>query len=499
MDKILQLAQRGGKNLHRSQGGAVILLVLAGFLILVLATMMMFDAGNVTRDKTQLQTAADTAAYSQAVIKARTMNMVTYANIAKRVFYSYVYTYWAAWQALIASWIMYKADCFKIWPNPYACKRWAVGLVQIIVQGVEMIAGDLPLINGRTKQEVQTLENYQKYMIGITPWWAYAENLLRGAYNGATVTAAWPPPPATIPNVWTQIENVVRTLDSIFGSTFLADYFPDRGGKTDSMPLKKRSGIMGHTGYCAEFIGSAEHVMSMAEHLMQSDSGAKGISRDTQTTGIFAANSFIGVQNCIIASFFLGDNVLDYRVGDMLSSPSLNDWMQDTSNITIAYQAGAYRSNSRAQTENLLNDHAELSLFEAEGYWSLARSEIVYGDSPASAALDGFVPGLGDVLAIAQGPISAIVGGPNMWTPRWTGKLRPLHLPGESLGKTTVRSEDIGLGAIFLDVVSHMAITGTIAGLLDSEFSFNAALNDLAYFYMASAGYNGDRLQGLSQ
>src|SRR5690625_3321096 len=127
MTHLPKLLRRRLENFHHAQGGAIIILVLAGFLILILSSLMMFDAGRAASDKMEVQTAADTAAYSQSVIKARTMNMLTYANTAKRMIYSYVYVYWAALEGLFLGWVYYASQCFRIWPDLAACAKWVVG------------------------------------------------------------------------------------------------------------------------------------------------------------------------------------------------------------------------------------------------------------------------------------------------------------------------------------------------------------------------------------
>lgn len=70
--------------LHHEESGAIMMAALAGTLILFMISMALYDAGNVARTKIQVQTAADTAAYSQAAVKARTMNANAYVNVTKR-------------------------------------------------------------------------------------------------------------------------------------------------------------------------------------------------------------------------------------------------------------------------------------------------------------------------------------------------------------------------------------------------------------------------------
>src|SRR5690554_6489313 len=78
--KIQDLVQRW----HRDESGAIVLLCLAACLFLFMVGLLMYDTGQVARDKVDVQMAADTAAYSQASVQARAMNSIAFANVGKR-------------------------------------------------------------------------------------------------------------------------------------------------------------------------------------------------------------------------------------------------------------------------------------------------------------------------------------------------------------------------------------------------------------------------------
>ncbi len=90
--RVLKQIQR----LDRDEDGAILLAALAATMILFLLALTMYDAGNVTREKIKLQTATDAAAYSQAAIKARTMNANAYVNVTKRSIVGLHLTYYSA-------------------------------------------------------------------------------------------------------------------------------------------------------------------------------------------------------------------------------------------------------------------------------------------------------------------------------------------------------------------------------------------------------------------
>ncbi len=69
------------------------MLCIAGLLILLMIGLVLYDATATSKDKVTVQGAADMAAMSQASVKARSMNMLAYSNIAKRSIFSIHSTY----------------------------------------------------------------------------------------------------------------------------------------------------------------------------------------------------------------------------------------------------------------------------------------------------------------------------------------------------------------------------------------------------------------------
>lgn len=84
------------RALDRDEGGAIFLAALAATLILLMLSLVLYETGNVSREKVKLQTATDSAAYSQAAIKARSMNINAYTNVAKRSIVGIHLTYHAS-------------------------------------------------------------------------------------------------------------------------------------------------------------------------------------------------------------------------------------------------------------------------------------------------------------------------------------------------------------------------------------------------------------------
>ena len=96
---IDMLAGRLGGRVHRDESGAITLAALAACLILIMVGLTIWDAGRSARDKIDVQNAADTAAYSQAAVRARSMNMLAFTNVAKRSVAGMHSMYFGMWTA----------------------------------------------------------------------------------------------------------------------------------------------------------------------------------------------------------------------------------------------------------------------------------------------------------------------------------------------------------------------------------------------------------------
>ncbi len=484
------------RSLDRHQGGAVILLVFAAFLILTLASMIVFEAGESAQAKMEIQTAADSSAYSQSVVKARSMNMISYSNTVKRMYYAYHHTYFAAALGLIASTAQYWSSCSIF--NPVPCVYGAVGTAQIAAEGVNLATGVLSTISN-SRDEVGHLDNYQEYLIGISPWWGFAEGLFRATTNGAHVSASWPPPAGTVGDGMNAIQGAIGAVNNIPGIDI-----PDVStGQFDSLPVQKStdssSTAIAHTEYCGEYIMSPEQILASIDHYQGSASFPSGISREGQTLGLTAL-AFIPA--CVMAGFVFGNDVLDYRVDEGLFSGDLGDntWMQRTSATTFAYQYTGHSERRANFYEHMLRDHDEgMIAYESEGNWAMSRSEIFYGPSPAAEALQS-IPGfsgagglesIGNVASDAlAGPVVALgsAGRPHMWTPRWTARLRPMQLPDET--------PNADLGSMYVDTVPYLGL-GALAQSISPDFNLTRAGRDLLFMYAATESFDNDDMEGL--
>ncbi|MFB6262862.1 MAG: pilus assembly protein TadG-related protein, partial [Bradymonadaceae bacterium] len=197
---------------HRAQRGAVIVAAFAAVLVLFMLGLTLYDASHVAGEKIDVQNAADAAAYSQAAVEARSMNMISFANAGKRTMSGLHNMYWAMWWAYLTWWsgecsscCCCSITCCNCWSC--SCRNCWFNAPLIIIEGLAdwWSFSGLPIVpavlpgaghsGSAFAREMAELDSYQTYIADITPWWSWSEQLLRGSRNRATVTSSFPPPP----------------------------------------------------------------------------------------------------------------------------------------------------------------------------------------------------------------------------------------------------------------------------------------------------------------
>lgn len=513
------------ETLHRAEGGAVFLLVLAAFLILFMVAMTMFDTGVASGDKMGAQVAADTSSYSHAVVKARSMNVIVYANIIKRVYYSYMSTYMNAWSALVATEAKAASDAASSLFFNVVADAAAVAMAQIIVE--ELI--EFGITNGPTLGlwgddsfggEIQALEKYQQYMHQITPWWGYIEGLARGRQNGAMLTASWPPPPSTFESIKNVAGNVAQVVDTVL-STGIAGGAPAFTLNVDTLPVARRDvagdgwvsrlkpflypdssggSIIDAGSYCLDYWFSMEQLIHGIQTFKDSDKGAPLGGYDWRK--VFIGLELVPVIGCLSAHLlYNNDGYMDWKIAESAKQDK-DSWSQATGTISIAYRPRAGRMDDASGRKKFQYlgapkyNPGKNILHQNEGYFAIGRSEIVYKEL-FGAQNTGFSGG-GDLLSAFLSAGATRLGvniAPDMWSPRWKAKGRPFLVPGETMG-SALDSNPAGLSAIVHDSVPVLLL-GSALGLFDANFSFQSALTDLLYLIRTGPTFDNSNIEGI--
>ncbi len=517
--------QKRIRRLHSDESGAIMLLLLASFLILFMVAMSLYDTGVAARDKMDAQISADASAFSHSVVKSRSMNMISYANTIKRMFFTYGVTWVNGFTALLVTTVWHVSKCFRTIPRFRSCWELIENALLIIAETLEAIPNiqTLSLIgNGRTGNELEALERYQQYMFKITPWWAWTENVIRSTDNGALVTSAWPPPGSVIDEVKGAISSTVSTADFLFGSDLMS-VLPSHTDAVDVLPVARRDSIVAWEDsfgpfafelqqgalfaagqYCVEWTGSLEMIMQTVQ-TMQSEAGEdyekwKGNFRKLQLP--------FGSLGCAAVTFAWHLQVrsayLDWKLNDT-KFDSENKWLLSTSNFTYSYVPRAGRSSDDGARKkfNYVNKEyggiGATKAYKKDGYFAVARSEIVYkkaGGTTSDSFLGGVVGALGSIPGV--GSRLGLQEQPDMWSPRWTAKLRPMTLPGESWGAASLGDDTAGFDTVVTDSIPYLILASTL-GLFDDNFSIGSALGDMMHLWASSRSMTADKVEGFSK
>lgn len=511
--------------LDGNESGAVMLLLLAAFLVLFMLALTLYDTGKAAGDKMEVQIAADSAAFSHAVIKSRTMNMISYANIIKRMYFSYSVTYLNGLAALVLVTAAHIIACApKPIPRPQSCVELFENSLLLIAETIEAFYDipNLSLIGGessRPANELPALERYQQYMFKITPWWAWVEGVTRSMNNGAMASASWPPPGSEIEAVKSFLSNTVGLIDLGFGTNIMGQ-IPGHTNNVDTLPITRRdrqvewttsampfnfafsdSYVTAAADYCLEWTGSMEFLVNTVQ-TFQSD--AKNLEWWRPTFLFLQAVG--GSIGCFLTNWAWGENSiggshLDWNINNE-NLKSENDWLQGTSNVVFAYRPQAGRNSKTGQRQKFMYMKQEPQGGPAdalvEGYFGVSKSEIVYKRAVGTGS-DGFLGGISNAIASIPllGARAGLQNEPDMWSPRWTARLRPLTLPGEEWGAAS-SNQIAGFDTVVTDSLPYLAM-GSALGFFDDEFTYSSGMKDFFYLWQASRTMTANNIEGLAK
>lgn len=456
--------------LDGNQSGAVAILCLAACMILFMTALVLYDAGHSARNKIDAQNAADTAAYSQAAVKARTMNMIMYTNVAKRSIvnlhnmYFGMWTAWVAWTAKRCK----KAKKCKCLGCPSACKDCVENSI-LFVQ--EMFSDTIRFFGSAgslAKDEIEALDKYQDYMTSLTPWWAWSEGLVRGSRNGASFTSSFPPPPGLtltyLPN-WINAAMNFLNMGSLYNMT----------NEVDGIPVRRASWLdmcmlpVISSGFTE--VGRMEFIGNMFLHQHRSQKGA------AKWSNVFKGAALATTVGCGYSRLRFGGNMVPR---EPIASGNSAKALMAKSNIVFSYKMAPETRGHLRQNFNILPQNYQVPpnfLERGSGFWTLSRGEFFF--SKDAGRMSG--------------------NKPDPFKPQWTAKIRPVALPGEF--------EELGadINAMFHDVAPYMALASLLAvgqNALnggDMVGGVQAIVGDAIYLEKATRSLDNGVINGLNK
>jgi hypothetical protein len=499
---------------HREESGAVIMMCLAAFMILVMVSLVMYDAGQVSFNKVNAQTGADVAGYSQAATKARSMNMIAFGNISKRSLVGLHNMYWAMYETWIA-WTASRCSTCGFW-HPIACAECVYNGVMIVIEGLmdwfyfnglPIIPKILPMLYSAStlafEAQVSQINWWQIYMTDFTPWWAWAEASVRGMRNGASLIGTYPPlaTPLTVVTDWVDMAVTAFGGTPSGGTSWLYDQLPIANwDKIIAFPSQNASSVwkpfvLGfynpHAGCLAPTWGFnvvtptsfIEYMMNWVHHKNRSDGGFGPVDGPADAAAGWGFGAQILGGFCLLRVNAISTPSLWMNMGPFNLRADTNSprHMSMKSNIVFSYKHSPDVKNVLRENFNIIGqqyaNNGRSAVEESSGSWALSRSEIVFPE--------GLKP---------RGSPNIGMHDTWMWHTGWTGKLRPVALPGEQ----TALNYD--LENMLVDVSPFLWLSRNTLGFLSSPgFDGNAADADVAALQKALFAMDEPSLDGLSK
>lgn len=630
---MVQSLKKQAARFHRREDGAVLLMMLAMSLILLLVSWTLFDSGQAARQKVKLQAASDSAAMSQASVKARSMNMLAYTNVAKRstfaihaVYLSHFMAYldWGAAikaigevvcvfvnpdkddydpddddlcntvKSLGDNWILlWKAEGINDfenfagfdlraelqneagigWDNDSFLTGNLTDLVSSVDGGALLAAlfggnwsrliEELVGAAGRAfrvvefddvvnmdwgqrpsfttdyyAQDIKALDNYQRYLAGMAPWWAWSEQLVKGVRNGATLTASFPRPRGGMP-----FGNLASSVAGTLGvsgqsGTTLGDGLPVRPGDGPDI----FGGTSGGGQPTVTMASEIDRQLEEGRQIFGNLSDAAGtILKDQDTSALSFSHPsgafFIEyLVNLIVASIpveipAIGRTVYakpddedsalaDFaKYGFAAMVAGHTHFRLSGSDPESGQQNSDYGMSGLDASQIIFNryvrEHAAspwvLREYQNRGQWLQASSNIVFGYLRQDELFGdernkfnvpsrdyGYESFVGETIyrtsgywTLARSEVSFQgEGAPSLWVPAWTARLRPLALDGE------FDQAGYRLHEAYRDVLASVEL---IAETDVTQFWPQGAVRDFAQMERALRAVGDDTVGGINK
>ncbi|WP_162687724.1 pilus assembly protein TadG-related protein [Bradymonas sediminis] len=453
----------GLARFNRDDSGAILLLGLAGILILMMLGWVLYDTGQVSRDKMDVQTAADTAAYSQAAVRARAMNNLAYANIAKRSVVGIHAQYYSLWKGY-EKW--YTDTCP---PDPE--DEAAVTLCEENEKIYEAEKdGDYKIFKDKnTKeyylQDLIAIDNYQRYTHAFTPWWGWAEAVHRAARNGATMASSFPYPASQGPPGRYPLVNAIgdRVLNEVGWSPLVR-----HTNLVDTLPVMLASHDINYDdGY--HFM--LENGMG-PEHSFYKDE--RNFNNDAHKA---ASEGMAGSQDVLDHAFQFFPGIIRTESKDafgkhgepwtLFNPAEPARWSLLTSNLVFTYRhEKELFGDMRNKYGYMKKDYSleDEEKYRSSGYWGMARAEMSF-----------------------QGGFRT----PDLWHPRWTARMRPVALPGE------MQKVGVEMSSVYHDMLPFLAFSGIL--ITGSSSIINESFDDLVFMERATRALGHSTVEGITK
>ena len=463
--------------LHGEQQGAVLLLCLAALLMLLLMSWALLDGIFVVQDKGEVQASADVAAYSQASVQARSMNMMAFTNVAKRSMVGVYATYDAMFEAF-DEWLILDLWPSKVWEekcdvhdtfdtctDPVWERNWELF--------TDERDGDRAAYHEAANYyvaDLRALDTYQKYLMSMTPWWGWSEAVIRAQRNGATLATSFPPPesvgdsfPFEVGDLGSQVATEAGGAAGFLHSSSLVDRLPlEHADDRDFWEGMVQGGM-------EREVWGWENQINADHHQARSDFGAAETVVIDRGANEMMQRKLADIRDGVRPVY---EDLARYAAPWRLQSDVTNEaeWLFKTSNLVMTYRHQAEYFDGMVDKYERIGEDLEVNQSDATaqtyrptGYWGLARSEISYQAEDT----------------------------PNLWRPAWTARMRPVSLPNE------FREQGDDFPMIYRASIDYLMLSAHMHD--DLEHETGEFFNDLVYFERAARAMGQSTVEGVAR
>lgn len=409
-DKFIDRLRIAAARMKHEEGGAIVVLSFVAVMILFMVTLIIYDTGQLTRDKIDAQMAADTAAYSQASVKARGMNMLALGNVGKRTTVGIRNMYFGQMPAY-TGWVASRCSrCCCGWFCGCwgACLDCAANMSTLvpILGSLDYLFFTIGRITGdKFTTQLSAIDAYQRKLAEYTPYWAAAEGVLRGVGNGAGFVGTFP-----MPN------------NSQYGS------LPVNREEAGFFSGVAMESCLTPTGFFNPITVGSTLEWQQNFAVLRRNSKSRPWGRQGPRERANIAISYAGCAS--LGAFPFLDLDMEFAPPYFLAAQGDGgNALMQRSNMTFTYLVNEdYEEKLRENYQGIIEqDYRNKPFWRPQGgVWSMARGEIYYVEGAQK---------FGGVSQSGNGKF-VLVDGPNtfaMHHPAWIGKLRPMAVNGEDI------------------------------------------------------------------
>lgn len=473
------------RRLHRDEGGNVMVLYVAAALLLVGMLWALIGTGARVIQKETIQSSADAAAFSAAVIKAKGLNIIAFCNLVMALLLAILMLLRLIKGALMVVLGICLASCFNIWGGEALC-----AMAPTVQQIYQRYSDLLDQIEPRIMDAMKGLSKLERAVDKTFPALSTVEAYRVGTHDhykahfgsGTLLTIAWPLPVGkdlglpTKDGTWDELcDQATNTFDRVLSIALtkiglpsaLAGFF----GSAVKMLLTPLKGVLCGSG------GSSSSSTVMVD---TTENRSDCSQCDSADATILHANKITRASDGSIVSLTPGDCKLDYFDSGLCGSTrgpmfcSNGSEYQDLNFASCEVKTKKpYDVGSATSDKPLPLDLADdwKSRVNVRAFTILTDSNIAKRRQSVAVASKnkGSAPAFNQMLGMAQAEFYAHNGHEDLWHMNWRARLVRFTF-GDTSGTDSGSAGVPAGGAGQVSGILQQLMNSDVAGTLGDQF-----------------------------